>query len=70
MSIDPRDNFRKADRLGDIIIGPGIQSTYDILLFGKGGEHDNGNFSGFGTVFQGDTGIKAIHDRHFDIKND
>src|SRR5690606_29200387 len=44
--IDAGNQFAGGKRLGDVIIGAGVEALDLVVLFALGGEHDDGNFAG------------------------
>lgn len=41
--VDPQDQFARAERFGDIVVGAGLQPEDAVLLVTAGGEHDDGD---------------------------
>jgi hypothetical protein len=67
---DAGDEFEAVNGFGEEVVGPGVDSPFDIADFVEGGDHDDGDIAepGIGADFFAD--LEAAHAGHHDIKDD
>ena len=56
------------DRLGEEIIGAGLEPAHPVLLLAQGGDHDDRNMGGLGRLPEPTADLEAVHARHHDVE--
>ena len=67
---DPRLQLAIVDRLGQELVGPGLDEA-DAILLGMERRHDDDrNVAGVRALLQPPEGLEAVHDRHHHVEQD
>ena len=58
------------DRLGQVLVGAGIQPGHDVLGVGHGGDEDDRRERKRGVVLEAPAHLEAVDLRHHDVEQD
>lgn len=67
---DPCHEFEAIDGLGEEVVGPGIDGSFDIANFIQCRHHDDGDVTEFSIRFDFFADLKAAHAGHHDVEDD
>ena len=70
MRFHPRQQFVRAERLGDIVDGAELEAAHDVRRLGLGRQEDDRNFTPRGRSLDALACFKAVHLRHHDVEED
>lgn len=65
---DPGEEFGQAERLGDVVVGPGVQADDGVHLVGAGGEHQDRHGVAVGAEPSGH--FEAVHPGQAQVEHD
>jgi hypothetical protein len=66
----PQNQFPRAERFGDVIVGPEFQAENAVNLSGLGGEHDDGHLCGCRIASEHFTDFETVHLGQHQVQND
>jgi hypothetical protein len=70
LGLHPRQDHQEVERLGDVVVGPELESADDVLALVLGGRHDDRKVGGCSRLADLPEDLHAVDPRHHDVEQD
>ena len=68
--LDPGGEYPRAERLGDVVVGPPLEPCHHVALLALGGEHDDRDVAGLGVALEPTADLEPVDHRQHQVEHD